>query len=196
MRLFVAIDIPEDVRSAIGSLVAKLQDTCQNARWARIEGLHVTLKFIGETPAEKTEIIETALASVPCRASISLRFLGLGFFPNERRPRVLWAGVQGGKELAEVAAAVDAALQPFGIPREERAYTPHLTLARFDSPQGLDALRAAVEKTGPLEFGGGATKEFHLYQSVLKRGRAEYTRQATFSFAKTSAGTIWRRGPE
>ena len=196
MRLFVAIDVPEDVRSAIGSPVAQLRGTCQNARWARVEGLHVTLKFIGKIPAEKTEIIETALTSVPCRASISLRFRGLGFFPNERRPRVLWAGVQGGQELAELAAAVDASLHPFGIPREERAYTPHLTLARFDSPQGLDALRAAVRKTGPLEFGGGATKEFHLYQSVLKRGGAEYTRLATFSLAETSAGTIARRGPE
>jgi 2'-5' RNA ligase len=196
MRLFVAIDIPDNVRSAIGSLVAKLRNACHNARWARLEGLHVTLKFIGETPAENMEIIKTALVAIPSRAPISLNFRGVGFFPNKRRPRVLWAGVEAGPELAELAAAVEATLHPFGIPREERAFTAHLTLARFDPPQGLDAIRAAIDKAGPLEFGGGAAKEFHLYQSVLKRGGAEYTRQATFSFAESSAGTIARRGPE
>ena len=188
MRLFVAMDIPEDVRNSLAALAAKLRIACQNARWPRIEGLHVTLKFIGETPEEKTEMIETALAAIPVRAPIPINFRGLGFFPIERRPRVLWAGVQASPELAGLAAAVDAALHPLGIPREERAFTPHLTLARFDSPRGLDSLHAAIEKDGPLEFGGVTATKFHLYQSVLKPGGAEYTRLATFSFA--------RRAPE
>ena len=74
-------------------------------------------------------------------------------------------------------------LLPLGIAREERAFSPHLTLARFDTPRGLDALHAAIEKAGRLEFGATTAKEFHLYQSVLKPGGAEYTRLATFSFA-------------
>ena len=79
-------------------------------------------------------------------------------------------------------------MAPLGIPREERAFSPHLTLARFDTPRGLDALHAAIEKAGPLEFGATTAKEFHLYQSVLKPGGAEYTRLATFSFAGTFEG--------
>jgi 2'-5' RNA ligase len=188
MRLFVALDIPEDVRSAIGALAAKLRPACRNARWVRIEGLHVTLKFIGETSAEKTEVIKSALAAVPGRVPIPMNFRGLGFFPNERRPRVLWAGIEAGSELAALAAAVETTLDPLGIPREERHFSPHLTLARFDTPRGLDALHAAVEMASLLEFGGTTAKEFHLYQSVLKPGGAEYTRLATFSFAGTFAG--------
>jgi 2'-5' RNA ligase len=181
MRLFVAMDIPEDVRAAIEALAAKLRIAYRDARWTRIEGLHITLKFIGETPAEKAAAIKAALAAMPSRAPIAMKFRGLGFFPNERRPRVLWAGIESGPELAELGAAVETALAPLGIAREERAFSPHLTLARFDEPRGLDALRAAIAGAGPLEFGGAITKEYYLYQSVLKRGGAEYTRLATFS---------------
>jgi 2'-5' RNA ligase len=194
MRLFVAMDIPDDIRSALAGLSSKLRAACRDARWARTEGLHVTLKFIGETPAEKMEGLKTALASIPPRAPISLKFRGVGFFPNERRPRVLWAGVEASPELAALAAAVEGALDPMEIPREERKFSPHLTLARFDGSRGLEALHAAIEKAGPFEFGSATSKEFHLYQSVLKRGGAEYTRLATFPFAatpaRTSAGTI------
>jgi 2'-5' RNA ligase len=187
MRLFVAFDIPEEARASLAALTAKLRPICQNARWVRIEGLHVTLKFIGETPSEKVAEIKTALASIPARAPIPMNFRGLGFFPNERRPRVLWAGVVAGPDLASLAAAVETALAALGIPREERTFSPHLTLARFDTPRGLDPLHAAVENARLLEFGATTAQEFHLYQSVLKSGGAEYTRQATFSFAGRSS---------
>lgn len=112
-----------------------------------------------------------------------MNFGSLGFFPNVRRPRVLWAGLASGPELAALAAYVETALAALGLPCEERAFSPHLTLARFDSPRGLDALHAAIEKAGPLEFGAATAREFHLYQSVLKPGGPEYTRLATFPFA-------------
>ena len=182
MRLFVALDIPENVCSALAALVNRLRAACPEARWVRMEGVHVTLKFIGEVPTEKLDVIKAAFATVPGRAPISLNFEGLGFFPSERRPRVLWAGISCGPELAALAEAVEMALAPAGIPREDRAFSPHLTLARFATPAGLAALHAAIEKAGPLDFGATAAKEFHLYQSVLKRGGAEYTRLATYSF--------------
>ena len=105
MRLFVAMDIPEDARSAIGALAAKLRLACRNARWVRIEGLHVTLKFIGETSPEKAADIKTALSSIPSRAPIPMNFRGLGFFPNERRPRA---------EAGQDTAATSRHLQGLG----------------------------------------------------------------------------------
>jgi RNA 2',3'-cyclic 3'-phosphodiesterase len=180
MRLFVATDIPEDVAAAVATLVARLRPTCRGARWARIEGLHVTLKFIGEIPAEKVGAIVSALKDVTFAKPIALTFRGLGFFPNERRPRVLWAGIDAGPELAALAASVEAALIPTGVPREDRAFSPHLTLARFDSPRGFDRLHAMIHPAGPFAFGSTIANEFHLYQTVLKRGGAEYTRMATF----------------
>ena len=140
MRLFVALDIPEEVRAAIGTLVVKLRDVCRSARWVRIEGTHITLKFIGEVPLEKTESIKTALVTVPFPAPIELLFRGLGFFPNECRARAFWAGIEASGELGALAAAVEAALEPLGIAREQRAFSPHLTLARFDSPRDLESL--------------------------------------------------------
>jgi RNA 2',3'-cyclic 3'-phosphodiesterase len=184
MRLFVALDIPEEVRNSLAELVAQLRPVCQNARWARVEGLHVTLKFIGEAPLEKVEVIKTALSSIPTRAPIPIDFQGFGFFPNDRRPRVLWAGVEAGPELRELALAVETALDSVGIPRETRPFAPHLTLARFESSRGLDALHAAIQNTGSHDFGRTTATEFHLYQSVLKRRGAEYTQLATFSFAE------------
>jgi|SRR5579862_1212747 2'-5' RNA ligase len=183
MRLFVAMNIPEDVRSAIGALVATLRPACRNARWVRIESLHVTLKFIGETSPEKTDAIRTALASIPFRAPIPITFRGLGFFPDERRPHVLWAGIKAGAELAALAGAVETAVEPLGIPHEAREFSPHLTLARLQTPRVLESFQDAVKNAGRLSFGRATVEEFHLYQSVLKPGGAEYTRLATFSFA-------------
>src|SRR3974390_3330681 len=98
MRLFVAMDIPDEVRRSVAALALKLRPLCKQARWVRIGGAHVTLKFIGEAPAEQAERIKTALAAVHISAPVEIRFRGAGFFPNERRPRVLWAGVEGGPE--------------------------------------------------------------------------------------------------
>jgi RNA 2',3'-cyclic 3'-phosphodiesterase len=186
MRLFVAVDIPEDVREAVAALVGKLRHACGSARWVHVEGLHITLKFIGWTSPEDAEKIKSALAAVPFPAPIGMKFRGLGFFPNERRPRVLWAGIEAPPELAALAVAVESALLPLGIPREDRSFSPHLTLARFDSPSGLRRLHAAIESAGDIEFGSCIATEFYLYQSVLKRGGAEYTRVATFP----SAGSV------
>jgi RNA 2',3'-cyclic 3'-phosphodiesterase len=184
VRLFVALDVPEDVRAAIGALVVNLRGAYRSARWMRIEGAHITLKFIGEVPVEKIEGIKIALASVSFPITITMSFGSLGFFPNERRPRVLWAGVEASVELGSLAAAVETALEPLGIAREQRAFSPHLTLARFDSHNGLGRLYAAITEAGPLEFGGTLAREFHLYQSVLKRGGAEYTRLASYRCAE------------
>ena len=127
------------------------------------------------------ERISSALSAIPGRSPFPIIFRGVGFFPNARRPRVLWAGVEGGAPLADLATAVDTSLATLGIAREERAFSPHLTLARFDTPRGLQALHAAIEKSGPLDFGSATAGNFHLYQSILKRGGAEYTRLATYS---------------
>lgn len=180
MRLFVAVDIPEDVRDAIAKLSHRLRPLSSSARWVRIEGAHVTLKFIGETSPDRAERIRSVLSSVHTSAPIELLFAGLGFFPNPHHPRVLWAGVTAGPALRELATSIEAQLEPLGVPRETRNFNPHITLARFDSPKGLDALRAAAKELGTPDFGRSSAREFHLYQSVLKPGGAEYTRLASY----------------
>lgn len=180
MRLFVALDVPQQVREALAGLRARLKSTCLSARWVRLESVHITLKFIGEVSLETVEKIREALASLPELPPIALRFAGLGFFPSARRPRVFWAGVEADPQLAALAGAIEAKLEPLGIPAEKRDFHPHLTLARFDSPQGTQALVAAVEALGAPDFGSETFREFHLYRSVLKRSGAEYTRLVTY----------------
>lgn len=187
VRLFVALDLPSDVRATLSELCARLQKTCPAANWARLDGVHITLKFIGYVAAEQSERIRQALASLPAFLPIELRFAGLGFFPNSRRPRVFWAGVQASPDLAALAAAIEAKLEPLGIPAEKREFRPHITLARFESPKGAHALSAAVEALGTPEFGAATLQEFHLYQSVLKRSGAEYTRLVTYPLRRELA---------
>jgi 2'-5' RNA ligase len=180
VRLFVALDIPDAVRNALAALSHDLRKLSSAGRWVRIEGAHITLKFIGETPDDRAERIRSVLHEARGPGPIELQFSGLGFFPTPRRPRVLWAGVAAGPELRTLAAAIETQLEPLGIPHETRDFSPHITLARFDSPKGLDALSGAVENLGAPEFGRATSREFHLYQSVLKRGGAEYTRLASY----------------
>ena len=90
--------------------------------------------------------------------------------------------MDAGPQLRELAAALETKLAPLGIPPESREFRPHLTLARFDSPQGTDALRAAVEALNAPEFGSDVFEEFYLYRSVLKPSGAEYTRLETYPF--------------
>jgi 2'-5' RNA ligase len=187
MRVFVALDIPESVRAAAADLSARLQKICPQARWVRLQGVHVTLKFIGEAPEAQVERIRAALADVRGFGSIEIRFAGLGFFPSGRHPRVFWAGMEAGAVLGQLAAAIEAKLAPLGIPSETRDFHPHLTLARFDSPEGVERLRAEIDKLGNPEFGSTATTEFHLYRSVLKSGGAEYTRLETYRLAGEQA---------
>jgi 2'-5' RNA ligase len=184
VRLFVALDIPETVRAAIEALVAKLRPACPGARWVRLEGAHITLKFIGEVSIDTVKPIQSALAPIRSAAPVEMVFRGVGFFPNERHPRVFWAGIEAGEVLGDLASAVEAALEPLGIAPEQRAFSPHLTLARFESSHGLDRLRKAIATAGDLEFGRATFTEFYLYQSVLKRGGAEYTRLATCRFVE------------
>ncbi|MGH9702102.1 MAG: RNA 2',3'-cyclic phosphodiesterase [Candidatus Acidiferrales bacterium] len=187
MRIFVAIDVPQDVRLALGDLIAKLEKTSRGARWVRPEGMHITLKFIGEAADDSVEKVKASLAGIHSPSPVQLNFRGTGFFPNDRHPRIFWAGMEASPNLAAIASEMERRLVPLGIAAESRAFRPHLTLARFKSEDGLAQLRSNLDRVGQLEFGSSRESEFHLYRSVLKRDGAEYTRLATFEFVKASA---------
>lgn len=186
MRLFVAMDVPEQTRLDLGALIAKLRTTYHGARWSRTEGMHITLKFIGKVGEEKFPHIERALAAVRSNSPVHLLFHGTGFFPTDRHPRVFWAGIEASPNLAVLAAEMESRLEPLGIPREKRPFRPHLTLARFSSTADLDPLRDGLRPLGALEFGSADAAIFYLYQSTLKPSGAEYTRLAKFDFVESA----------
>ncbi len=183
MRLFVALDLNESVRAAISAFCEKLRRALPAARWARPEGIHVTLKFIGEVNEDRAAPIQAALGKIHSGAPVEITFRGTGFFPNEHRPRVFWAGMDASPNLAQIASEIEAQLEPLGIAREAREFRPHLTLARFDEIRGIEMLHAALRESGSQEFGAVKTSEMVLYESKLGRGGARYTRLATFHFS-------------
>lgn len=184
MRLFVALDIPEETRRAIRELISRLQPIARGAKWVRPEGVHITLKFIGWTEDDNLAQIKEHLSRVPQRAPIPVAFRNFGFFPNERRPRVCFVGIEAGAELARLAADIESQLAPLKIPKEERDFTPHLTLARFKTNEGVAQMQKVLASLPAQDFGAMHATEFHLYQSVLKSNGAIYTKLASYSFVK------------
>src|SRR5271154_6323329 len=129
MRLFIALDIDESIRERIARFLDSVRGFAPDARWVRPESLHITLKFIGEQPEAKIAGIGRALEAIKS-AAIEINCRGYGFFPGAHAPRIFWIGVQAGPELADLAETIDETLLQLDIPKEEHAYSPHLTLAR------------------------------------------------------------------
>ncbi|HEY6945909.1 MAG TPA: RNA 2',3'-cyclic phosphodiesterase [Candidatus Acidoferrum sp.] len=183
MRLFVALEIPSEVRQNLVTLLVSLRAVTKEPRWVRPENLHVTLKFLGEVAEAKVDAVRSALAVIRSDDAVALEFRGLGFFPNEKQPRVLWAGMEASTNLKTLAGDIEGAMEKLGIPCEKREFSPHLTLARFEHPRLPAAVRKLIADNQQREFGSLQTKEFHLIQSKLKPSGAEYTTLASFRFA-------------
>jgi len=188
VRLFVALEIPSAVRDNLAALIKELgtletPSPGRKARWVRPANLHVTLKFIGEIPPAKLDAIRDALSTVRSEQPAYLRFRGLGFFPSEKRSRVLWASIEGPPNLVTLVGDIDERLETLGVARERRPFTPHLTLARFEPPGISEKLGARVRENVTRDFGVLRTSEFHLIESKLEPSGAEYTTLQSFRFA-------------
>ena len=192
MRIFIGIDLDPEFRARIARFLEGVQGFAPDARWVRPESLHITLKFIGEQPIERVEAITERLRRVGSSA-FEIRSAGYGFFPTARAARVFWIGIQAGPQLTEVAEKIDVAVAELGVPREDRPFSPHLTLARAGgrsgSPKwrkgdGPNAIFATLEKRlaamGELDFGTMTAREFNLYQSQLSPGGSKYTKLQRF----------------
>jgi 2'-5' RNA ligase len=179
MRIFFALDIPDGIRARMMAYLERARTLAPGARWARPEGLHVTLKFVGETSDARVHEMTAALAGVRA-APFPVTFQDVGFFPNPKSPRVFWIGVQGGQALGQLAATVDMVLGKLGVPREDKAYRPHLTLARTDSGS-LKQLQPLLQPESPVQFGTMTAQEFWLYRSEPQRGGSRYTKLERFT---------------
>ncbi|MBI3668113.1 MAG: RNA 2',3'-cyclic phosphodiesterase [Acidobacteria bacterium] len=183
MRLFTALDLSQEVFENLQRLLNKLRPAAR-LRWSRPESLHLTLKFIGEWPEEKLEALCEMLQGVPAPAPFEVQVSGVGFFPNAKAPRVFWAGIAACPELSQLAGEVDRALEPLGVAREARPYSPHLTLARIQERAPLDGLHRAIQAIPSLDFGRFTPDRFYLYQSRLVSGGSVYTRIREFPWSR------------
>jgi 2'-5' RNA ligase len=183
VRLFVAIEIPKEIRNALAMFIKELRAIAPQVKWVRAENLHITVKFLGHTDSAQLQSIENALDSIRDSDPVTLKFQRLGFFPNDRRPRVFWTDMQASANLKTIASDIDHAVHRLGFPLEERPFTPHLTLARLDPP-GVDAkLASAIVENAARDFGSMTARQFHLIESKLKPSGVEYTPLRSFTFA-------------
>jgi 2'-5' RNA ligase len=193
MRIFVGIDLDDEIRAKIARFLDGIREFAPEVRWISPESLHITLKFIGEQKAEQMAAITEHLQVVG-GSRTEIHFSGYGFFPTAKAPRVFWIGIQAGAELVELASGIDSALAVLQIPREERPFSPHLTLARGgggsgspkwrkgDGPNSSFAeLQKRIAAMGELDFGTMTAREFLLYQSQPSPGGSKYIKLQRFS---------------
>ncbi len=192
MRLFIALDISDAIRDCIARYVEGVSGFAPDARWARAESLHVTLKFIGEQPEPVVERIKQALSTIESGAP-EIHFRGYGFFPTAKSARVFWIGMEATPQLADLAALIDDKMPALGIPKEDRAFSPHLTLARSAGGSGsprrnkkdvpnrtFQHLQEKLSALSAPEFGTMTPRSFFLYQSQLSPKGSKYTKLAEF----------------
>jgi 2'-5' RNA ligase len=182
IRAFIAVTLAESVIEEIAKVRTALQETGGDIRWTRMEGLHLTLKFLGDIARNQVEPIVEVLHNIAQQHS-PLHFVaqGLGVFPHLRRPRVLWVGLKGDGVVA-LSEAIETALMPLDFPPEEREITPHLTLGRVRSPRGWDRVAAIFKEHEYTYFGESIIDSMTLYQSDLQPGGAVYTPLESVSF--------------
>ena len=180
MRAFIAIDLPGPLHTALANTQQAFRSACPGARWTHPEGIHLTLKFLGEISDPQMKHVVEALTPIATFEAFHVEVKGFGFFPDAGRPRVFWVGVEAPPALAELAARVDGALEKVGFLREPRAYTPHLTLARFPAPRAQPALEAALARYKAPAVGGFEASEFYLFESKLSPQGAQYRKVMRF----------------
>ncbi|MEP7347370.1 MAG: RNA 2',3'-cyclic phosphodiesterase [Gemmatimonadaceae bacterium] len=176
MRLFIAINLPDEVRRGLDAVVAPLRPQIPSVRWVAPERQHITLKFLGECTPERTTEVSAALTAVAMATpSLSCTFSGAGVFPNFRRPRVVWIGVQQ-PLFAKVAFEIERALSKLGVPAEARPFAPHLTVGRVDGELGEAELAVLVGWVAQVgQIAQLHVRSLDLMQSELGPGGPTYT---------------------
>jgi 2'-5' RNA ligase len=175
IRAFIGVQIAAEVRARISQAIAQMAPEISGIRWVREDNFHFTLKFLGVIEEPQIEPISNALAQAirPFRR-FTINAKCLGVFPDVKRARVLWVGLEG-IDMPALAKSVETVLEPFGFPRENGIFRPHLTIGRWRHLSGShQELGGKLKRWNDIEFGQSAVDEVVLFQSVLKPGGAVY----------------------
>lgn len=182
-RLFVAIELPENVKAA---LIALQQRVFPAARWSKYTQMHLTLHFIGAVTDAQFAAIRAALGTVQ-RPPFDLTLRGVGVFPHQDRARVLWAGVARAPGLLQLHQQLAEALKPTGFTPEDRPYAPHVTLARFHQAPPRDSVQQYLLAQQRFATPHFTVSEFILFSSDLQPDGAVYTPEQRYSLRPPTA---------
>ena len=176
IRTFIAIKISNSIRERIGEFQSRLRQIRGNVKWVRPKSIHITLKFLGDVEEGRIEqisqLVEKAADGV---GSFTISVGGVGAFPNERHPRVLWIGVDEGSDiLSDLASRIDMALSQLGFEKEKRKYSAHLTIGRVRSPKGIESTIKTMISEG-FQQESFEVDEIDVMKSQLHPTGEEYT---------------------
>lgn len=191
IRAFFAVDLSPEIQKRLDEVSRQLMAVLGAAslRWVPVKNIHLTLKFLGDVSAANLEILKKILRAEAERVDAFEISVGqVGAFPSASRPRVLWVGVQAPEQLGVLQKCLENEIALVGYPLEERAFSPHLTLARVTRtalPADLRKIRETIEKVQMGFLGINPVDAVHLYQSDLHSDGAVYTRLFSASLRKT-----------
>ena len=180
LRIFVAIVPPPDLIEAFSVLEEELSDSALEVRWTLPDALHLTVQFLGDVAEGEIPTVKRALRdAVADQAPFDGEFRGMGVFPNQKKPRVLWVGLES-PELIELAGRIEVSLSPVGFPPAEREFRPHLTLGRIRSAKGGEGVTRVVREISDRNFGTARFDRLILFKSDLRQAGSIYTPLTTF----------------
>ena len=176
IRTFVALELPEKLKESIVQLQRHLECSGADVKWVRTSGFHLTMKFLGSVPQANVPDIIDALEPITGhhhRMRITVR--GVGAFPNQRKPRVVWVGMKGSESLNPLQADIEKAMDRIGFEPEARPFIPHLTLGRVKSLKGHRELVNALKEQADWSTEEFELTRLHLMKSELHSRGAVYT---------------------
>jgi 2'-5' RNA ligase len=176
IRCFIAIDLSVQIKKELGELIGDLKSNDSDIKWVMSENLHLTLKFLGNTPEEQLADIAGALTPIvsSCKP-FYIKIVGTGIFPNRKNPRVVWAGVQDSEILRNLKRDIEKSMSTFGYEEEKKEFTPHLTLGRVHSHKGMISIMNELSKFEGKDFGTMHVNGILLMKSELRPKGPEYT---------------------
>jgi 2'-5' RNA ligase len=181
IRAFIAIELSREIQSKLEQVTTQLKHRLEGLpiRWVAVENIHLTLKFLGDVSLSNLEILKKLLLSVSsAHHPFDISAGGLGAFPKAHQPRVIWVGLEAPPDLESIQHAVDIETARLGYTREERPFSPHLTVGRVSrnaSPADIRAIASVVEDFRVGFLGAARVNAVHLFRSDLQPGGAIYT---------------------
>lgn len=184
IRTFTSIELSYELKQALSKIIDVCKQTQADVKWVKPENIHITLKFLGGITEEQIELVKKQLSNIAMAInSFYMELRGAGTFPEKRIPRIIWIGIDKGKEdLIKCVDLIEKSLCKIGFKKEDRIFTPHITIGRVRSPKNVPLLKNKLNEYENISFGNCLAKEMTLMKSELSREGSTYTAIAKFSF--------------
>ncbi len=189
LRCFIAIEIPETIKKSVADIIGSLKKSGSDVKWVPDENIHITLQFLGETEESIIPDIKEALYKILAPYSpFYIKIADVGCFPSGRRPRIIWVGMEESQPLINIYKDISGEMVKFGYQKEERGFTPHLTIGRVKSNRNMGELLSKLEEFKITDFPDFEVRNITLMKSELKPSGAKYYSLAEIPFGGSNNG--------